>query len=399
VPGIEAAIDKSVGPAGLKITLRASPQAQSAGDYVLTLYDANKNKILDVPTTVLAIEVQAGGGAAMITPKAPTPGTPQQAAKTTPGQEKPMPVLKQAPGIETGKRTPKVETFLKSIETAQSLEEVRTGFDKVGLSQSEADGLKREIEVSPVLKQKLEGLAKQDEPKAQAKLAQFKREASTKVEALKAQYSTSQQAKMKKAEGALPRVLPGSCPPSEYLIIDRILGAPIEPGVVFAVEGKGFGAERGSIDLMVGGHTYPAFISEWTACYVHARLSDEISGLRASNEAMLVVNRADGKVLRLPTSFIPLMETMDIYDHGEVGLGGSEDWKLNDFNLKNDWFVIDRAFHAWAPHGHAEITYASDLNVPNGSARTNIHGGCLFIGEARWSLHTIVRGPKGLPYR
>jgi hypothetical protein len=61
VPGIEASIDQSQGPTGLKISLKASSQAQVAGNYVLTFYDANKNKILDVPATILAIEVKPGG--------------------------------------------------------------------------------------------------------------------------------------------------------------------------------------------------------------------------------------------------------------------------------------------------------------------------------------------------
>lgn len=416
VPGIEASIDKSVGPAGLKITLKASSQAQVAGDYVLTLYDDSKNKILDVPTTVLAIEVKPGGGGAITTPKAPSPGTPQQTAKATTGQEKPMPILKQQPGIETGKRTTKVEAYLKSVETAQSLEEVRAGFAKAGLSQSEAEGLKREIEASPALKQKLEGLVRQDQTKVQAKVTQFKREASAKVEALKTQYATSQQVKIRTAEGLLSKMRPGACPPSDKLIIEKISGEPIEPGVVFAVSGKGFGSDRGSLDLMFGGHTYPAFIMEWTECYVHARLSDEITAVRPSKDAMLVLKKPDGKEIRQPTSFQPLLEYASIIDEegitydselvpglllggAAVDLGESKDWTKNNFQLINDWVVKDRVLQVSSHRGHAEITSASALDTPNGSARTDVHAGREAYGYARWTLSTCVVGPKGLPYR
>jgi hypothetical protein len=57
--GIEEALDKSRLPTSLKVSLTASSQAPVAKNYQLSVYDASSKKIMDIPTTVLAIEVVA----------------------------------------------------------------------------------------------------------------------------------------------------------------------------------------------------------------------------------------------------------------------------------------------------------------------------------------------------
>lgn len=267
-----------------------------------------------------------------------------------------------------------------------------------------------------MLKQKLDSLVKQEETKVQARVAQFQREALAKVETMISQYAASQQVRVRTAEGLLPKVIPGSCPPSDNLVIEKISGASIEPGVVFALSGKGFGSEPGSLDLMFGGHVYPAFIMEWTECYVHARLSDEITGVRPSKDAMLVLKKPDGKEIHQPTSFQPLLEFASLFDKegighfeelgvgillgaGPVDLGESKDWTKNDFQLINDWVVKDRVLQTSSDRGHAEIGYASALDVPNGTARTDVHAGRKAYGYVSWTLSTCLVGPKGLPYK
>jgi hypothetical protein len=59
VPEIEASIDPSRLPTSLKVNLKASSQAQVGKDYQLTVFDTNRRKILDVPSSALAIEVKA----------------------------------------------------------------------------------------------------------------------------------------------------------------------------------------------------------------------------------------------------------------------------------------------------------------------------------------------------
>ena len=53
-------------------------------------------------------------------------------------------------------------------------------------------------------------------------------------------------------------------------------------------------------------------------------------------------------------------------------------------------------------NAHAEITYASDLNVLNGSAKTGVYAGCDLFSDTDpcilWYLTTCISGPKGLSY-
>ncbi len=80
-------------------------------------------------------------------------------------------------------------------------------------------------------------------------------------------------------------------------------------------------------------------------------------------------------------------------------MGGSADWSVNDFQLKNDWFVSGRYFKANTDgDAHAEITYASALNSPNDIARTDVHAGWGSVSSVLWELWTDFAGPKGLSY-
>lgn len=54
--GIEEALDQSQLPALLNVSLQASVQAEVTSDYLLTVFDANQNKLLDIPGVFLAVE-------------------------------------------------------------------------------------------------------------------------------------------------------------------------------------------------------------------------------------------------------------------------------------------------------------------------------------------------------
>ena len=66
--GIEETLDKSQLPNTLKVSLKASSEAPAANDYQLSVFDANKKKLIDVPTSVLAIEVVAQGAKVFAAP-------------------------------------------------------------------------------------------------------------------------------------------------------------------------------------------------------------------------------------------------------------------------------------------------------------------------------------------
>jgi hypothetical protein len=178
----------------------------------------------------------------------------------------------------------------------------------------------------------------------------------------------------------------------------------IKPGILFQVLRKGFGKTPGSIFLNRGGNNYYAAIEAGSECYVGARLMPELSGVRATNYAPLILKTAEGKETTKTTGFQPLLEFNNLYIDGSLRCWrGSNNWILNNFQLKNDWFVISRDLqYDYTINAHAEITYASDLNVLNGSAKTGVHAGCDLFSDADpcilWYLTTCISGPKGLSY-
>jgi hypothetical protein len=316
--------------------------------------------------------------------------------------------------------TAKVQDFLKFILAAKSFSEVGTAFNNAKFSQNELDQLKKAIASSPALTQKIQQLYNQAIALMKSRKDQFKQQALSKLDAIKSKYAFLQQQKNVAVQTALQQFAktPGSCATKDTpMIISNT--TPIEPGVLFQVLGEGFGKTRGVISLNLGGNDYLANIEAWGECYVGARIMSEISGLRATNYAVLVLKTAGGKETSKTTSFQPTLEFTSLLNFDSTSqfqqpanaylfpgvpvavIGGSHDWSLNDFQLKNDWFVSGRTFQSY-PSGldaHAEITYASAENSPNDIARTDVHAGWMGCSYVDWELFTYLSGPKGLSYK
>ncbi len=296
----------------------------------------------------------------------------------------------------------KAQDFLAVIQAATSLPEVKAAFDSANLTRSEIGQVNKTVLSSPALKQKMDLLYSQASALRNPEREQVSKLASANLETMKAKLVGARQTKEAAALSEielLKKQTDGACG-SDSPIIEKISIAPIEPGLLFAVSGKGFGKSGGSIDLLIPGFIYQANIVEWNECWVEARLPPEISGVNASYSAKLILKTAGGKEISTVTSFQPLFDCVLIFDSGEVNPWvGTSYWVLNHFLLTNNAFVSERTFESWADSGHAEITYASDLNVPNSSAVTYVHGGCTFFGRADWNLFTSICRPKGLPYR
>ena len=392
--GIEEVLDRSQLPTVLKISLTATQKAAVATDYRLTVFDAGNNKLMEVPGNLIAIDT------------VPLPERPlkQQVAidrkvsqATTQIEQKKLP---QPRPIDTT-----VEGFLQSVLAARSLAEIKAAYDKANLSQSEQDELRRKIEASPELQKNLNRHLAEQKASAKALIDQRNREFAAKIEAAKLEQRNLQL----EALDQPPGVLLTRCPPADQPTIDIVKGAPLIPGKEFRILGKGFGEPRpGSIDLMIPGPipAQRAIIISWKACEVHARFSGEISGMRASNEASLVLKTSDGKEATKVTSFQPLWDYFYI-DHsggcpddlGSAIFGCSEDRTMNNFILKNDYIIYKIEFSSQGDGGHAEITVRPLTDTPNVSARTVIHTGAKAFGFGYWDLHVSFRGPKGLPFR
>ena len=388
VAGIEEVLDRSQLPTVLKISLKATQEAAAITDYRLTVFGTGNIKLMEVPGNLVAIDT------------VPLPDRPlkQQVAidrkvsqATTQIEQK---KVLQARPIVTA-----VEGFLQSVLAAQSLAEIKAAYDKANLSQSEQDELRRKIEASPELQKNLDRHLAEQKASAKALIDQRNREFAAKIEAAKLEQRDLQSKALDQPLG----VLLTRCPSADQPTIDIVKGAPLIPGKEFRILGKGFGEPQpGSIDLMIPGPipAQRAIIISWKACEVHARISGEIYGLRASNKASLVLKTSDGKEATKVTNFQPLWDYFDTYKEGECWgiFGCSKDWTLNDFSLKNDYIIYQMEFFPGGD-GHAEITYRPPMNTPNVSARTVVHAGAKAFGWSMWGLHVFFRGPKGLPYK
>ena len=305
----------------------------------------------------------------------------------------------------------KIEKFLKTVQEAKSLDEVKVAHTQAGFTQAELDQLKREVESSPALKQKTDQLFEQAQAAAKPEIERVIREAEVKLTALKsnhaAQLKQKQESRIAEFQRKSSEPLPDrkqSLDPNvrcaaEAPTIDEVMG-PVEPGVPFRVSGKGLGASPGSVDLMTQGRVYAAFIDSWNSCGIRARLANDISGVLASDEAMIVVKTSAGKEVRKGTSFQPTLEfkSNSSEDKSIIGWywGNTQDWVEFDYYLKNQWYVVNTTCYHCC-NGHCEITKAPPTNVPNGNALTVVHQGVAAFGVASCHVVQLIAGPKGLP--
>lgn len=332
-PGIEAAFAQSERSTILKISLKASRTAKIASDYLLAVLDVGRNRLLEVPSTILVIEVQE----------------PAQNGASSQEPSEPMVTQKH-------KAT--------AIPTAKT------------------------------------------DSAAKLKIKQFERGALIKLKTYKSKYEASQRAKIRTAARKLKGLPIRTCDPFDRPVIERIGGEPIEPGVEFSIEGKGFRPERGILHLELGGgQDFPVFVIEWTDCFVHARLSSDITGVRASADAMLSLKTAEGKEFSQPTRFQPMLEYRVIVNDHEFWAGQressyDEDWTVNSFALANDWAYCDHSI-SWtispAVNASGQATVWHVDNPP--SASIVVRATAWRSHSIHWYLNSIVAGPKGTDYR
>ena len=145
-----------------------------------------------------------------------------------------------------------------------------------------------------------------------------------------------------------------------------------------------------------------AIILSWTECLIFVRFSGDISGVKSSNDASLVLKTSDGKETTRMISFQAILDHFTFWENGECQgwyWGCSKDWTLFDYRLVNDYVISDRILWEDYGGGHSEITSCSPLNTPNVSAKTVVHSGVAAFGVSKWTLYLQITGPKGLPYK
>jgi len=306
--------------------------------------------------------------------------------------------------------TEKVDAFLKAVQGAKSLQEVRAAYEKAGFSQAELDGLKAKFDRTPSLKQKFDQLRKEARTAAKPRIERSQAAAKSKLTAIE---SKSRNVKVKAQLDQRKKIndmLTGRFNPNvecaaETPAILKVHGA-VTPGEEFYIEGRGFGATAGTVNvaLLNEGRVYRATTTEWNACGVWARISGSIEGVKA-DQAEVTLETSSGKKAAGRVNFLPLIEyrtdTVEFELQGYC-CGNSADWKAFDYKLQNDWYVCGTTVEYTRlieGNGHAEITHAPDLLFPDGLAKTEVHGGVSNVGLIWVDVYEFVAGPKGLPHR
>jgi FtsZ-binding cell division protein ZapB len=322
--------------------------------------------------------------------------------------------VKPAPAVKV---EGKVDQFLKVVQNAISFAEVRTAFDRAGFTQNELDELKRKVESSSSIREKIEQLQKQDLEASNSRIEESQRAAAAHIATLKTQLvekrlkdsrtgdyrigqDLAKSLKTKQALTADPNVVCAADMPT----IKKIYG-PVTPGSEFCIEGVGLGPAPGSIDLMTGGKVFRARINSWNQCSVYAVVSEDIEGLKADRAAAVALETNSGKKASVTVAFEPLIEVrMEKETDLELGAwlfsGRSHDWELFKYDLKNDWYYCETRIEYYIRRGgHAEVTSEPQKFVPNINAKVIVHGG---TGPTDWihiAVYQYIAGPKGLPHR
>jgi len=314
----------------------------------------------------------------------------------------------------------KVDLFLKAVQDATTMNEVRAAFDRAGFTPGELEELKRKVEASPSAKQKTELLAKEEETSSAREIERAERAAKDRLAMISKGVIQKQEreirnrsARMKQEASASlkartdlasrltadPNVVCAADSPS----IDKIYG-PITPGAEFGIMGKGLGPAPGSIDVIVDGRLFRADVNEWNACHVYAQLPNDVEGIKAGH-ATMVLKTNSGKEASKDTAFEPSLEFRYESSPWQVinscFFGAHGDWTFFKYSLVNGWHVVDVRVTQYlnGTGGHAETTSEPEKNVNNVRATTQLHAGAVGVTTLHCNVTIYFAGPKGVPHK
>jgi len=304
----------------------------------------------------------------------------------------------------------KIDNFLKAVQDGKTLKGIQTAFEQAGFTPRELDSLKKRIADAPALAKKIAGFQADARGAVLNAITQTDRGAPGHLASLKLVTHNNQiKAVKQKLESITHGAVANPMDPEVRCRAD----APsirevsqVTPGAGFAIQGMGLGAAGGSVDVMTGGRTFAAQVISWNSCQVVAQLGDDVDGVRANSQAMVVLRTGAGKEIRAAASFEPVIDVQyDFSDKlgcdGDYCCGCSEDWTVFRYQLKNDWYVAnteltDCIMTCGTGSSHGEITSAPATNVPNGWATTVTHAGASGCDGYHFRVRQTLKGPKGL---
>lgn len=332
-----------------------------------------------------------------------------------------IPGQRKVPPAPVVKSENKVDQFMKVVQAAKTLGDVRAAFEQAGFTPNELDELKRKIESSSSAMKRIETLSNQNNAATRTKVARSENATKARLASLRKELAEKQAAEIRAGEAKLRQEMAGSLKSRTGLAsrlsadpnvvcaadnptIKNIYG-PIRPGMEFGIDGVGLGSAAGSVDVMVDGHVFRANLKEWTQCHAYAYLSSDIGGVR-SGEATVSLRTNSGKEASGTVHFLPTLEGR--VEHSKMlslqgyCCGNHAYWNLFDIDLKNDWYATSAEVTTYVDPddgGHAEITGEPVRYQPNCRARVVIHAGVSGFNSLDAYVHLYIAGPKGLPHK
>lgn len=320
----------------------------------------------------------------------------------TVAQLKKAPTQKSTQTIQKPPQPSKVEVFVAAVRNAQSLEDVQRAYAAAGLSREETAEAQRRVEGTPLLKTKLESLVSAAMRSADAAGARELKNAENAATMHTAQMNQQRISRALASGEVLTRrsaaqaVDPNVRCAADIPSIAEV--STVTPGAEFAVEGKGFGSERGNVDLLLGGSVFPARILAWNSCLVRAKVVDDITRVTKDIKAAVVLRTVSRKEARAPALFMPALDSYTSHRR-EVLWGGffgkSGDYGYFDFALQNDWVVASTTI-LHLHDGHAKLVSVPPINTPGVNAYTKAHAGVAAFGKCEFHVFQKLVGPKGL---
>lgn len=324
-------------------------------------------------------------------------------------------VSRQRPA-QLARPSTKIEQFLKFLETAKSLKEVKAELAKVRFTAAETNELKNNTQQSARYQQNMDRIIAQSKAILQPKMKM--------AEARMASVAREANAGRPAAAGPGRDVFgprePATCPPSGPLKI-AAMPAELNPGYDFTITGTGFGDRQGTIRVVLPEALKgleQATISSWKDCYIRARLSADIPELdKPQTQLVLMTSRAGlGDKVSRAVTVKPRPQYITLSDSGlcigvagifPFGSSGGEvtacDKVCFDFPLINGYYVTKLDFEPMLMSEDADSVVALEssppLNTPNVSLRTLVKARMSSCNMGGWNLAIVLAGPKGKPYR
>ena len=313
--------------------------------------------------------------------------------------------------------TTKVERFLKFMETAKTLTEVKAEVMKAHFTPAELDHLKNDPKDSRRYRQSMDRIIAQTKTSLQPRMAASRQRMEAAVnEARAGQFAPTSGRPAKGMPGVI--IPPAQCPPPGPFKIIK-LDATIYPGRDFEISGTGFGDKQGTVRIVLPpelkSFEMPA-ISSWKDCSVIARLRADLPKLAAPNR-MLYLTTSDGQRSSRPVMVKRETVYVNLSDGG-MCMGPGALWPLVDvdpnevtncdkvsfdFTLINDYYVYKVDFEPLPLLGDTsaamELVSSPPLNAPNCYVRAAVNVRMPPFTAGAWGLSVVLAGPRGLPYK